>query len=89
MALNLIPNFDTPITAIRWRSLKLYNSYRLLVTLLLVLTQGALDNNNWWQDLITDLSGNFFSSIASYYFIFSLVWLRDSLLLSAKARQTE
>jgi two-component system, NtrC family, sensor histidine kinase PilS len=72
MAINLIPDFDAPITATRWRTLKLYNAYRLLIALLLLLTQGVLDNNNWWQDLNVDLFSNPFSSIATYYFLFSL-----------------
>ena len=75
MDLNLIPSFDAPITTARWRTLKLYNGYRLLVTLLLLLTQGALDSGNWWQDLNTDLSATLFSSVASYYFIFSFIVL--------------
>jgi two-component system, NtrC family, sensor histidine kinase PilS len=71
--LNLIPDFDAPINATRWRSLKLYNGYRLLLTFLLILTQDALDKGNWWQDLNTDLLTSPFSSIATYYFIFSLI----------------
>ncbi len=69
MAIDLIANLDTKITATRWRSLKLYNAYRFLIALLLLVTQDLLSNDNWLQSARADL----FSALALGYFVFSLI----------------
>jgi two-component system, NtrC family, sensor histidine kinase PilS len=73
MAIDLIAAIDANINATRWRSLKLYNVYRLLVTLLLLITQGILHSSNWQQTLNTDLFADSFSTLVTCYFIFSVI----------------
>jgi two-component system, NtrC family, sensor histidine kinase PilS len=73
MAIDLIATTETKTSATRWRSLKLYNAYRLLIALLLLVTQGLLNSDNWWQSVNVDLFLDAFSSIAASYFIFSIV----------------
>ena len=73
MAIDFLSRLDSKITSTRWRSLKLYNLYRLIIAVLLFLTQGisseSLSNFN--------NSGNFFlnsfSSLVIAYFIFSTI----------------
>jgi two-component system, NtrC family, sensor histidine kinase PilS len=69
MTIDLIATSPTNITATRWRSLKLYNAYRLVVALLLLATQNLLTNDAWLQIAATDL----FSALALGYFVFSLI----------------
>ncbi len=69
MAIDLIANLDKKITATRWRSLKLYNAYRLLIALLLLATQDLLNNVNWLQNAKADL----FSILVLGYFAFSII----------------
>ena len=69
MAIDLIANLDKKITATRWRSLKLYNAYRLLIALLLLATQDLLNNVNWLQNAKADL----FSTLVLGYFAFSII----------------
>ena len=76
MAIQLTPNIDDTLTAARWRSLKLYNGYRLLIAILFLITQSALGNNPYSQSVEASL----FSSLVLAYFIFScisgiLTWL--------------
>jgi len=76
MAIQLTPNIDDTLTAARWRSLKLYNGYRLLIAILFLITQSALGNNPYSQSVDVSL----FSSLVLAYFIFScisglLTWL--------------
>ena len=76
MAIQLTPNIDDTLTAARWRSLKLYNGYRLLIAILFLITQSALGNNPYSQSVDASL----FSSLVLAYFIFScisglLTWL--------------
>lgn len=73
MAIDLIASINANITATRWRSLKLYNIYRLLITLLLLITQGILHSSNWQQTLNTDLFADSFSTFVTLYFIFSVI----------------
>ena len=73
MAIDLIDNLDTHITATRWRSLKLYNIYRLLITLLLLITQGLIVTSDWQQTLNANLFVDLFSTLVSCYFIFSMI----------------
>ncbi len=70
--IDLLTNTDTKSAATRWRSLKLYNAYRLLISVLLLVTQGLLNRDNWWQILHADFLSDFFTLIAVYYFIFSI-----------------
>ena len=72
-ATDLIANLDAHITATRWRSLKLYNVYRLLITLLLLITQGLLVTSNWQQTLNAHLLVDLFSTLVTCYFIFSVI----------------
>lgn len=69
MVIDLITSLESKATSTRWRSLKLYNAYRLLLTLLLLLTHDQLHMENWWQTSKAD----FFSTLVLIYFIFSLV----------------
>jgi two-component system sensor histidine kinase PilS (NtrC family) len=69
MAIELIANLDAAITATRWRSLKLYNAYRVLIALVLLATQGLLNNDDWLQNASTDL----FSTLVLGYFVFSII----------------
>lgn len=76
MAIQLTPSIDDTLTAARWRSLKLYNGYRLLIAILFLITQSALGNNPYSQSVEASL----FSSLVLAYFIFScisglLTWL--------------
>ena len=73
MAIDLMANLDTRITATRWRSLKLYNIYRLLITLLLLITQGLIVTGDWQQTLNANLFVDLFSTLVSGYFIFSVI----------------
>jgi two-component system sensor histidine kinase PilS (NtrC family) len=73
MAINLIASTESNTTATRWSSLKLYNAYRLLMVLVLLVTQGLLINDNWWPSINTDLFLDSFSTLAAYYFIFSVI----------------
>ena len=73
MAIDLMASTAPKTSATRWRSLKLYNAYRLLIALLLLVTQGLLNNDSWWQNVNADLFLDFFSSVAVSYFIFSVI----------------
>jgi len=72
MAIQLTPNIKDTLTAARWRSLKLYNGYRLVIAILFFVTQSAIGDKAYWQD-------NYVSLVLAY-FIFScisglLTWL--------------
>jgi two-component system, NtrC family, sensor histidine kinase PilS len=69
MAIDLSPNLNATITANRWRSLKLYNAYRLVVAMLYFVTQSMLSDGYWWDSSSTDP----FSLLVLGYFVFSLV----------------
>lgn len=73
MAIDLAASAEPKTSATRWRSLKLYNAYRLLIALLLLVTQGLLSHDSWWQNVNADLFLDFFSVIAVSYFIFSVI----------------
>jgi two-component system sensor histidine kinase PilS (NtrC family) len=72
MAIDLAASAELKTSATRWRSLKLYNAYRLLIALLLLVTQGLFGYDSWWQNVNADLFLDFFSVIAVSYFIFSV-----------------
>ena len=67
MAIDLTPNIDDTITATRWRSLKLYNGYRLFISLLFLVSQNEMLGSNFLQNNQASL----FSSLVWGYFIFS------------------
>lgn len=72
MAIQLTPNIKDTLTAARWRSLKLYNGYRLVIAILFFVTQSAIGDKAYWQS--NDVS------LVLAYFIFScisglLTWL--------------
>ncbi len=76
MAIQLTPNIDDTFTATRWRSLKLYNGYRLLIAILFLVTQSAIGDSSSLQNFDASL----FSGLVLAYFIFSciagiLTWL--------------
>ena len=73
IAIDTIAHLDTHITTTRWRSLKLYNVYRLLITLLLLITQGLLVTGGWQQTLNANLLVDLFSTLVTCYFIFSVI----------------
>ena len=73
MAIDLIAATDANITATRWRSLKLYNVYRLLIALLLLITQGLLNSSNWQQTFSSNLFVDVFATLITCYFIFSVI----------------
>ena len=73
IANNLPEKVSDRLTATRWRSLKLYNLYRLLITLLLLITQGLIVTNSWQQTLSANLFIDLFSSLVTCYFIFSVI----------------
>ena len=73
MAIDLVASVEPKSSATRWRSLKLYNAYRLLIALLLLVTQGLISNDSWWQNVNADLFLDFFSAVAVCYFIFSVI----------------
>ena len=73
MANDLIANLDVHLTVTRWRRLKLYNVYRLLITLLLLITQGLVVMSDWQQTLHVNLFIDSFSTLVTCYFIFSVV----------------
>ena len=65
MAIQLTPNIKDTLTAARWRSLKLYNGYRLVIAILFFVTQSAICDKAYWQD-------NYVSLVLAY-FIFSCI----------------
>ena len=73
MAIDLVSSSEPKISATRWRSLKLYNAYRLLIALLLLVTQGLINNDSWWHSVNADLFLDFFAAVAVSYFIFSVI----------------
>lgn len=50
MAILLTSNIDDTLTAARWRSLKLYNGYRLLIAILFLVTQSAIGDDYFLQN---------------------------------------
>lgn len=68
MAIDLSPDLSFKITASRWRSLKLYNAYRLVIALLYFVTQSMLSGGYWWDSSRTDP----FALLVLGYFVFSL-----------------
>ena len=69
MAIELVSNLEAKLTSARWRSLKLYNVYRMLIALMFVVTQGLISNGSLWQNLTGDLP----SFLIFAYFTFSII----------------
>ena len=69
MATDLFASLDNNINATRWRSLQLYNGYRVLVALLFLVLQGLFSRENVLQTISSDL----FFTLVLAYFIFSIV----------------
>ncbi len=69
MATDLFARLDSNINATRWRSLQLYNGYRVLVALLFLVLQGLFGTDS----SLPNISGDLFSTLIFYYFIFSII----------------
>ena len=69
MATDLFAKLDSSINATRWRSLQLYNGYRVLVALLFLVLQGLFSLDNSLQNFGSDL----YASLILAYFIFSII----------------
>ncbi len=69
MAIQLTPNIHDTITATRWRSLKLYNAYRIFIALLFLASQNQLLDANFLPNIQAEL----FANLVVGYFIFSCI----------------
>lgn len=69
MATDLFASLDNNINATRWRSLQLYNGYRILIALLFLVLQGLFNRN----EQLLNLSGDLFSTLVFSYLIFSII----------------
>ena len=69
MAIDLIATIDSKITATRWRSLQLYNGYRVLVALLFLVLQGLFN----LESSLLNFSNDLFSNLVIAYFVFSII----------------
>lgn len=73
MAIDLVAHLDAKINTTRWHSLKLYNAYRFLIALLLMVTQNVISNSNWLQSANMAVSADLFSALIVGYFVFSII----------------
>lgn len=73
MAIDLVAHLDAKINTTRWHSLKLYNAYRFLIALLLMVTQNVISNSNWLQSANMAVSADLFSALVVGYFVFSII----------------
>ncbi len=69
MATDLFTKLDSSINTTRWRSLQLYNGYRVLITLLFLVLQGWFSQQNPMQNFSNDL----YALLTLAYFIFSII----------------
>lgn len=69
MTTDLFAKLDSNINATRWRSLQLYNGYRILIALLFLVLQGLFGRDK----SLPILSGDLFSTLIFAYFIFSII----------------
>jgi two-component system, NtrC family, sensor histidine kinase PilS len=67
IAIELTPNIDATITATRWRSLKLYNGYRIVIALMFLIMQSTASKGNFLLNSEQDL----FASLVLGYLAFS------------------
>lgn len=68
MAIELISNLEAKLTSTRWRSLKLYNIYRILIALMFVVSQGLARQQDW-----SKLADNLPVFLIFAYFTFSII----------------
>ena len=73
MAIDFFSRLDTKITSTRWRSLKLYNVYRLIIAVLFYVTQELSSEGVSTISINDNLFLNSFSSLVVAYFIFSVI----------------
>lgn len=73
MAIDLVAHLDAKINTTRWHSLKLYNAYRFLIALLLMVTQDVINNSNLLQSANMAVSADLFSTLVIGYFVFSII----------------
>ncbi len=69
MAIELTSDIDATITATRWRSLKLYNGYRLVIALMFLIMQSTLGEGSFLLKTEKDL----FSQLVLGYLVFSCI----------------
>ncbi len=69
IAIELTPDIDATITATRWRSLKLYNGYRMLIALMFLIMQSTIGEGN----LLINSEKDLFSNLVLGYFVFSCI----------------
>ncbi|HSI25455.1 MAG TPA: ATP-binding protein [Methylotenera sp.] len=69
MPADLFATIDNNLNATRWRSLQLYNGYRVLIALLFLVLQGLFSRDEY----VLNLSGNLFFTLVLAYFIFSII----------------
>jgi two-component system, NtrC family, sensor histidine kinase PilS len=73
MTADFFSRLDSTITATRWRSLKLYSIYRLIIAALLFITQGTFSDKFAMPVTSGGLLFATFSSVVLIYFAFSAV----------------
>ncbi len=73
MAIDLVAHLDAKINTTRWHSLKLYNAYRFLIALLLMVTQDLISDSRWLQSANMTVSADLFSALIVGYFVFSII----------------
>lgn len=69
MVIELTPNIDATITATRWRSLKLYNGYRIVIALMFLIMQSTIGEGNFSLNSEKSL----FASLVMGYLVFSCI----------------
>lgn len=73
MTLDFFSRLDAKVSSTRWRTLKLYNLYRLIIAVLLYFTQGVVVDSFSTANFSVYSLLNTFSSLLIAYFIFSLI----------------
>lgn len=73
MAIDFFSRLDAKISSTRWRTLKLYNLYRLIIAVLLYFTQGVVVDSFSTANFTVYSLLNAFSTLVIAYFIFSLI----------------
>ncbi len=73
MTIDFFSRLDAKISSTRWRTLKLYNLYRLIIAVLLYFTQGVVVDSFSTANFSVYSLLNAFSSLVIVYFIFSII----------------
>lgn len=73
MTIDFFSRLDAKISSTRWRTLKLYNLYRLIIAVLLYFTQGVVVDSLSTANFSVYSLLNAFSSLVIVYFIFSII----------------